>query len=129
NGAGGTSVSVSGNGDYLSANYLTDATGNYKWVASYSGDDNNALVAGVCDAPASEISHVTPKSPTLVTAATDSVVGGNIHDVATLAGGFNPTGTITFNLYPHSYPTRRSSDLNGAGGTSVSVSGNGDYLS
>ena len=39
-------------------------------------------------------------TPTLVTQASASAaLGGTISDTATLSGGSNPTGTITFNLY------------------------------
>jgi uncharacterized repeat protein (TIGR01451 family) len=92
-------ATVNGNGQYGSGNYTTLAAGTYRWVASYSGDGDNAAASGACN-DANENVIVTPQGPTVVTVASASVeVGGAIHDTATLAGGFNPTGSITFNLY------------------------------
>jgi uncharacterized repeat protein (TIGR01451 family) len=46
------------------------------------------------------------ETPTLTTRATAQVAsGGSISDVATLLGGSNPTGTITFRLYGPSDPS------------------------
>ncbi len=42
---------VSGNGDYQSASFAPDATGTYRWVASYSGDADNNAVPGACNDP------------------------------------------------------------------------------
>lgn len=52
----GTSVStstksVSGNGDYVSADYTPSALGTYRWTARYSGDVNNAAINGQCNDP------------------------------------------------------------------------------
>jgi hypothetical protein len=43
----------------VSAPYAPPAAGAYKWIASYSGDANNAAVAGACSDPA-EVVTVTP---------------------------------------------------------------------
>src|SRR2546426_371911 len=70
-----------------------------RWVASYSGDANNNSAATACN-DANESVVVTKKTPTLTTTASASVAaGGQISDVGHLAGGTNPSGTITFNLY------------------------------
>ena len=43
---------------------------------------------------------VVTASPTLSTQASAATTAGQeVNDTATIAGGFNPTGTITFNLY------------------------------
>lgn len=70
----------------------------------------------------------TPPTPTLTTQASPSIpLGGMINDVATLSGGNNPTGTITFDLY--------GPNDNICGGTSIFTSvanvdvGNGVYTS
>ncbi|MDH5505028.1 MAG: hypothetical protein OEY98_13515, partial [Acidimicrobiia bacterium] len=91
---------VDGNGDYTTdPTYLTTAAGTYYWIASYSGDDSNAAASGSCG-DEGETSTVDKEDPTIETLATASVtVGGVLSDTATLAGGFNPTGTITFTLY------------------------------
>ena len=117
-------VTVNGNGDYGSGSFPTTAAGTYRWVASYSGDGDNAAVAGGCN-DANESVVVTKKSPTVVTQASASVeVGGDIHDTATLAGGSSPTGTITFNLYGPNDTTCASAAIFTK---SVTVNGNGHY--
>ena len=68
-----------------------------------------SLVHGTADANGGEMHHF-PFTATLTCVATatpdltttpraTSTLGGQIHDVATLAGGEDPTGTITFTLY------------------------------
>lgn len=49
-------------GTATSANYVPTAAGTYHWVASYSGDANNAPVTGLCNA-ANENSNVPPPVP------------------------------------------------------------------
>jgi hypothetical protein len=124
-GPGGTTVdtetvTVHGNGTYTTpTGSLPTATGTYQWVASYSGDTNNNPVAS---RPGDEPETVTPASPMITTTAGGSVVvgsGARLTDSASLSGGFNPTGTITFTL-------------TGPGGTTVDtetviVNGNGLY--
>src|SRR5207249_2123686 len=49
---------------------------------------------------------VTPASPSIkTTQSAGGVVGVILNDTATLSGGYNPTGTITFNLYAPSDAT------------------------
>ena len=75
------------------------APGTYRWIATYSGDANNSGVAGLCN-DANENVTVGTANPTMATTASAGVaVGGNVSDSATIAGGFNPTGSITFTLY------------------------------
>jgi uncharacterized repeat protein (TIGR01451 family) len=121
-----STADVNGNGDYNSAPFTTSAAGTYRWIANYSGDANNAASTGACN-DANEFVVVTKFNPTVVTVASASVdAGGKIHDTATLAGGFQPTGSITFNLYG-------PNDANCTGAvafTSTSpVDGNGQYVS
>jgi uncharacterized repeat protein (TIGR01451 family) len=119
------SVPVSGNGDYVSGNFQTAAAGTYRWTASYSGDANNATVSEGCNS-ANESVLVTKKSPTVTTNASASVVvGGNIHDSATLAGGISPTGFIQFDLYGPNDATCATSIFT----STVTVNGNGTYTS
>jgi hypothetical protein len=44
-----TTVSVVGNGSYRSARFAPLAVGMYRWIASYSGDSNNAASTGACN--------------------------------------------------------------------------------
>ena len=73
--------------------------GIYRWIAAYSGDANNSAVSGACG-DADQTVTVTFK-PTLNTQAVpaQAELGSNIHAEATLVGGVNPTGTVTFILY------------------------------
>jgi uncharacterized repeat protein (TIGR01451 family) len=98
--------------------------GNYYWQADYSGDAKNGSASSNCSL---EIASVGLNQPTISTNASGSVlVGGKIHDTATLADGFNPTGTITFRLYgPNDATCSKGAIFTDA----VSVNGNGDYTS
>jgi hypothetical protein len=92
-------VSVSGDGDYPSGTFVTTGAGTYNFVAAYSGDANNSAVATGCG-DGGETVPVTPVTPTISTMASPTVVVGNtVSDTATIAGGFNPTGTLTFTLF------------------------------
>ncbi len=88
-----------GNGTYASGPFTTVLAGTYRFVASYSGDTKNAAVSGACN-DANESVIVSPASPTIANRASAPVtVGGSISDAATLTGGVNPTGTVTFKLF------------------------------
>ncbi len=96
--------SVTGNGSYPSDPFTPVAPGTYRWIASYSGDANNAAATTACN-DANESVVVTPAAPTIVTTASGSVpVGGSISDSATLAGGVAPTGTIVFSAFGPANP-------------------------
>src|ERR1019366_6087229 len=58
-------------------------------------------------APASEPVSITPATPTISTSQTPTsvTVGASVADTATVSGGYNPTGTVTFNLYNNSAGT------------------------
>ena len=118
--------SVTGNGDYTSDPFTATAPGTWRWIAAYSGDPNNDPKTGACD-DANESTNVIKATPTLVTQASGSVpVGGTLSDTATLAGGANPMGTITFNLYPPSDATCAATP---AFTSTKAVTGNADYPS
>jgi hypothetical protein len=116
-------VTVSGNASYDSTNFATTAVGAYRWTVEYSGDANNGAATSGCNA-ANEISTVSPAAPTLNSTATNGTAGGTIKDTATLASGFNPTGTLTFNAYGPSNPTCAGA---AAFTKAVTVAGNGGY--
>ena len=72
------------------------ATGTDYWVATYNGDANNAAVSPAArragdDQPGHPGDHHQP-------AAGIATVGTSIADKATVSGGYNPTGTVTFEL-------------------------------
>ena len=120
-----SSAAVSGNGVYNAASLATSAPGSYQWVASYSGDTANKAATTSCG-DVSETVTVTKATPTLRTQASASTpVNSPISDTATLVGGFNPTGTITFNLYGPNDATCATSVFT----STKAVSGNGWYTS
>ena len=81
-----------------SAGYATAATGTDYWVATYNGDSNNtAITSGTTLEPVT-VNSATPLIVTLQQPAS-AIVGTSIADKATVSGGFNPTGTVTFKLY------------------------------
>jgi len=118
--------SVSGHGSSRSSDFTPTAAGTYRWSASYSGDSNNNPASSPCNAPDESLT-VSQKTPLVTTNASPGVLlGGSIHDTATLRGGRSPTGQITFTLYGPD-----DSDCSGSPAfTSVTtISGNGDYAS
>jgi hypothetical protein len=77
--------------------FTPTAVGIYHWVASYSGDLNNnpAPTTGFTScSPTAENVPVVKATPTLTTIMF-------LGDIANITGGFNPAGTITFNLFPN----------------------------
>jgi hypothetical protein len=122
-------VPVNGNGSYPSTTFTPTLAGTYRWIATYSGDANNAAVATACNA-VNEIVIIAPVGaiiPTLTTQASPTVtLGAAISDTATLSGGLAPTGTITFKLYGPNDATCTSAAIFTS---TVPVSGNGVYPS
>ena len=118
-------VTVAGNGTYSTSGGPTaNAAGTWRWTATYSGDANNAPASSGCDA---ELVTIAKDSPTLVTTpnpTTGTVNVTALNDSAELSGGFNPTGSITFNLFAPSDSTCSGVP---AFTQTVTVSGNGTY--
>jgi hypothetical protein len=121
---------VAGNGSYTSDAFTTLAAGTYQWVAAYSGDAGNNPVTTACNDPAESVVVTAgpgPVTPTLTTVASPNVqLGGQITDTATLAGGNNPTGTITFSVFGPDDATCTGPALAAPVET---VAGNGSYTS
>jgi hypothetical protein len=92
-------VTVDQNRSFGSAPFTPTAPGTYRWIATYSGDADNEAEAGTCGEEG-ETSVVDKATPTLDTSATDGVdLGGQIAATASLGGGHEPTGTVTFELF------------------------------
>ncbi len=121
-------IAVSGNGSYTSApGFTPTAAGVYRWIASYSGDAANAAVAGACNA-ANESATITAVTPAIATTASAGGPAGTaLTDQATLSGGFNPTGSITFRLYGPNDATCAGAPVFTS--NAIAVSGNGTYTS
>ncbi len=121
-------VTVNGNGTYTTPTGFAlptsgTVTGTYQWDATYSGDANNNAASDT--GSAAEQVTVNTASPTLGTIPDPTTVtlGANavtLTDTATLEGGFNPTGTITFTLFHNGGTTPVDTET-------VTVSGNGTY--
>lgn len=79
--------------------YTTDTVGTFWWRASYSGDgeDNLSSISACTD----EVLTVNKASPTLPTTPSPASgeIGDTLNDSATVTGGYNPTGNVTFNLW------------------------------
>ena len=116
---------VAGNGNYTSDPFTVPAAGAYRFVATYSGDANNSPAGPTSCSDANEVSSGNKVSPAIATIASAGVsVGAAIKDTAILTGGFNPTGTITFNLFgPNNTTCTGAAAFTG----SVPVHGSGNY--
>ncbi len=98
-------VPVTGNGTYTTPTaYVPSEAGTYEWAAAFSGDANNLAVSSP---PTAELEVVSAATPTISTSQqpATAIVGTSIADQATVSGGYNPTGTVTFNLYGNSNGT------------------------
>jgi hypothetical protein len=85
-------------GTATSKGFTVTASGTDYWVATYNGDSSNTAIAS---GAASEPVTIGAANPMLTTSQlpASATVGTVIGDQATVSGGFNPTGTVTFNLY------------------------------
>ena len=119
-------VTVKGDGSYKTPNGYTlpttgNVTGTYQWDATYSGDANNNSASDVNDAAEQiTIGKASPSiSTTPSTTSTQCSTSTVLKDTAALAGGDDPTGTITFTLYN---PSGTLVDTE-----TVTVNGDGSY--
>ena len=121
--AGFANVALSG-GSATSSDFATSQVGTYNWIATYNGDANNNSVSSNCGDEAVVIKPGTPNIVTVPTPGTGAI-GTVIHDSATVSGGFNPTGTVTFALYAPGDTTCTGTNLVGgmAGFANVALSG------
>jgi hypothetical protein len=107
-------VKVSGNGTYTTPTGYTlpiigAVTGTYQWDATYNGDTNNNTASDIN--ALNELVTVSAARPTLTTTPNPTMVtlgtgpSPILTDTADLEGGFNPNGTITFQLFYSGSPT------------------------
>ena len=98
-------------------------TGTYNWVVSYSGDGNNNGVASAFGNESGQVHAANPSIGTKATPGSVTLSNGSppiLTDSATLSGGFEETGTITFDLYAPGGVAPVHTEI-------VTVSGNGTY--
>jgi hypothetical protein len=122
-----TSTVALAGGSATSASFTPTAAGVYRWTAGYSGDANHHAVTHPCNAP-NESATISPATIVLTTqTAPLATLGTSITDTATLTGGVNPTGTLTFTLYGPNDVT--CSGAPRFTSSPVVVNGNGTYPS
>ena len=92
-----TSTNTLSAGSATSDTFPTTVAGTYEWMATYNGDVNNAAVTSLCGDESVVLAQATPTIAT--TPSAGGQVGISVSDTATLSGGFNPTGTVTFDLF------------------------------
>ena len=117
-------VTVSGDGSYSTTNTSpANMAGTWNWTAMYSGDSNNLGSSSACG---QETVSVAEASPTLTTAPSSGGAVGSavLNDTGTLSGGYEPSGSITFNLYN---PSQTGCTGTPAYTQTVTVSGDGSY--
>ena len=91
-------VAVSGGVASTTGGYTTTVAGTYNWTAHYSGDNGNLPADSGCGSEAVTIAKSSPTLPTTPSPASGSI-GAVLNDSATVSGGSNPTGSVTFSLY------------------------------
>jgi len=123
---GPVAVEVHGNGPYDSPTFTPVAPGTYRWRVTYSGDDNNAGVGPTACDIASETVTVDRAHPEMTTEASETtVLGGAIHDTATLTGAVRARGVIRFEAFAPADTTCATP----VDTSTVRVRGNGTYRS
>ncbi|HEX3238743.1 MAG TPA: hypothetical protein VHR18_01250 [Solirubrobacterales bacterium] len=118
-----STIAVSGNGKYSSAAFVPTRVGAYRWTVAYSGDANHTPAEKACGAATSNVAKAAPS----ITSAMRQrlAVGTRVRDIATLLGGYLPSGTITFRIYaPGTTTCDKPAFLN-----TVAITGNGSFAS
>ena len=124
-----STVTVSGNGEYRSDEFTPAARGIYRWVARYAGDaDNEATTTSCGDLGEETVVTRGPLADTRLdsTVSSPATAGRPVRDTATLSGGEDPTGTITFDVHGPGDPSCSQAPV---ATSTVAVSGNGSYRS
>jgi hypothetical protein len=117
-------VTISGNGSYSTTNTTPASTaGTWNWTAIYTGDSGNLGASSGCG---QETVPVAKASPSLTTTPSPggSVNSVVLNDTGKVSGGFQPGGSITFNLYD---PAHADCSGTPAYTQTVTISGNGSY--
>jgi len=105
-------VTLSSGSASTSPGFTTTAVGTYEWTAHYGGDTNNNTADSGCGAEAVVINPNAPSvTTTLVPATSPVALGASAYDTATIVGGYNPTGTISYGVYSNSTCTTLVANL------------------
>lgn len=82
-----------------SAAFVPAAAGDHRWTVEYTGDDANEAIAAVCaEAAVVEVGKATP-ALALTATPQQATAGDPLDATATLSGGFEPAGELTFALH------------------------------
>ncbi|TMK50444.1 MAG: hypothetical protein E6G66_07500 [Actinobacteria bacterium] len=84
-------------GSASSGRVTVGGPGTYNWVANYNGDPNNNPVSSGCGAEPFTVPKITPNISTTPSGTVPA--GGNVSDTATVSGGLDPGGGVTFQLF------------------------------
>lgn len=95
---------------FTSTNALTGGTatsgpatpptpGTYFWTARYDGDAANTPAVSPCQAPNESVTILKASPRLTTTASAGNLVGAPVRDMASLAGGLIPTGSVTSRLF------------------------------
>jgi uncharacterized protein YkwD len=96
-----TAAPVGADGVATSPPVTPARVGTYRWIAAYSGDANNAPVAGACNDPGESVA-VRAAAPRIVaTTSAGGRVGVTVTDTASVAGRVSPVSgsTVRFALF------------------------------
>ncbi len=110
----GPPASITGGAVSDSLTQTFNSAGQFSWNALYTGDINNNGAVSQCEPLA--VNKITPVIATSLSATT-IIVGGSAVDSATLSGGYNPSGTVTYEFFSGSTCTGIATSI----GASVSV--------
>jgi hypothetical protein len=103
--------------------------GTYYFITSYSGDTNNSPAITNCGDTSVSVIQATPTITASLSSSSINV-GNPVTIIATLANGFDDTGTITFTGYgPSSSSSIPDCSTPAIYMSTVNVSGNGNYSS
>jgi uncharacterized repeat protein (TIGR01451 family) len=111
-------------GGATSAGYSPQAPGTYEWVATYNGDGANNTASSNCGDEAVTVGKASVSLST--SASSGGTLGVQVSDTATIAGGYQPGGSLTFALFG---PSDMSCTSTPVFSSTVTVGGDGSYPS
>jgi uncharacterized protein (DUF2141 family) len=113
-------------GRYVSRSFAPTQPGTYRLTAAHNADSDLVAVATACAGAGASVEGCVATPSITAVASAGVVLGGSVSDVATLAAGSSPTGTMTFSLFG---PNDASCITAPAVISESPVSGNGPYSS